>query len=478
VTIRRNTLITLAGQVAAVAISLTTVPLFLRFIGDAKYGVLLLVWLLLGYFSLFDLGLSQATAQRMATLRDATPEERSGLLWTALGMNAFMGAVAAIVLFVAGHLILGRFVSMDPVLRQESLSALPWIAGALPISMAASTLNGALLGREAFTATTVIGTLGQALTQGLPLLVAWRWSRSLAWLIPAALAARLVSGVFTYAACTRLVPLRGRPTYQAALGRALLRYGGWVTVSSVVGPLMSSLDRLLIGGISGSQAVTYYGVPHGLAARLLMLPSSLSGALFPRFASSGAERRAELAEASVRVLACAMTPAVLVGLLLVEPFLTVWISPDFAARAAAAARIILLGVWANGLALVAFSNLQAMGRPDLVAKVHLVELPLYMGLLASCLHLWGVVGAAVAWTVRVGMDAILLYGLSGYLRSLGPRLAFPIALLAATQATLSSTEPHAPGRWLVGGALLLVSVGWALARFPWHLLPARATARA
>jgi O-antigen/teichoic acid export membrane protein len=476
-TIRRNTLYTLAGQLAGVAISLLTVPLFLRLVGDARYGVLILVWLLLGYSSLFDLGLSQATAQRMATLRDASPEERSGLLWTALGMNGIMGLAAAFILYVAARLVLGQFVSMSPELREESLAALPWIALALPVSMTSSTLTGALQGREAFGTTSLLGTLGQLLSQGLPLAVAWRGNVSLAWLIPAALLSRPVSALVAWAACRRWVPLTPPARYDIALGKALLRYGGWVTVSSVVGPLMSSLDRLLIGGISGSQAVTYYSVPHGLAARFLMLPSSLSGTLFPRFAASTPERRGELVALSARVLASAMTPAIVIGLFLVEPFLTVWLSASFASRAAAAAQIILLGVWANGLALVAHSNLQASGRPDLVAKLHLVELPLYLAVLSVLLQRWAVVGAAIAWALRVGVDGLLLYGMAGHLRAVARTLALPAALLALSETVLL-LQPPAGARWLAGGALLLAALAWSAWRFPWNLLPLRAPGRA
>jgi O-antigen/teichoic acid export membrane protein len=474
--LRYSTLINLVGQFATVAISLATVPPFLRLIGESRYGVLVIFWLLLGYFSLFDLGLGQATAQRMATLKTVDASERSRLLWTSLAMNACMGVVAALVLGMAGYFILGRFVSMEPELRHESLRALPWMCIALPLSMAGSTLTGALTGREAFGAVTVTSTLGQLMGQGFPLFVAWRYSRSIDALVVGLLVARVVSVALLLIVCRATVPLQGKPNYDRATGRRLLGYGGWVTVSSIVSPLMTSLDRLLIGGIAGSQAVTYYSVPYGLAARLLMLPGSLSSALFPRFASSEREQRNSLIEISVRLLACAMTPIIVVGIFLVKPFLSLWISVDFSMKAASVAQVILLGIWANGLAQIPHSNLLAKGRPDLVARVHLIELPAYLAFLAGALHLWGVVGAAVAWTARVTVDAVVLYALSGHLKTSGSKLLIPLGLLVLAAGSVWAARVTVVAPWLAGPLLVILSLVWALQNFPLGLLRIRTSA--
>ena len=56
-----------------------------------------------------------------------------------------------------------------------------------------------------------------------------------------------------------------------------------------------------------------------------------------------------------------------------------------------------------------FGLVQGIGRPDLAAKLHLVELPFYLLILWWLLDDYGIVGVAIAWVIRVSIDAVLLF---------------------------------------------------------------------
>ena len=71
---------------------------------------------------------------------------------------------------------------------------------------------------------------------------------------------------------------------------------------------------------------------------------------------------------------------------------------------------------------LAFAVVQGAGRPDLTAKFHLVELPIYLIALTVLVRHYGIEGAAIAWTLRVALDTDpvvrLLYGTRSSLKGL------------------------------------------------------------
>lgn len=62
----RNTAMNLVGQVIPLLVGLATIPYVVRGLGADGFGILSIAWVLLGYFSLFDLGLGRATIKFVA----------------------------------------------------------------------------------------------------------------------------------------------------------------------------------------------------------------------------------------------------------------------------------------------------------------------------------------------------------------------------------------------------------------------------
>ena len=474
--IRRNSILNVLGGLAPILVALVTVPLYLDTIGVARYGVLALIWVLLGYMRVFDLGLGRATANRVAKLGDDRRDERAGVVWTALALNAGLGVLGGLALVGIGYPLIAYALDIPTALRDEAVDALPLLALCVPLLTVTAVLQGALEGRERFGTVNVVETAGLNLSQLLPLgLAAWI-GPELPWLIGGALVAMTITTAAWFLACRRLVLAETRPSYDRTLVGGLARYGGWVTVTGLVSPLLEVIDRVIIGIVSGAVAVAAYAVSFGLASRILLVPHALIRAAFPRFSSLDADAARALAGDALRGLVAVLTPAIVLGLVVLEPFLELWLGDDLPQDAVLVGEILLVGVWLNGLAFIPYALLQAQGRPDVPAKFHVAELIPFLALLWILLETFGVEGAAAAWAIRAGADALLLGWAAGALRLGRRELAIGAGgvTLAAVGAFTLFSEPE--WRVLAGGTLVLAAVVWAwqqthLALRPAALLP-------
>lgn len=463
--LKKNFVYTVIGMATPVIVALATIPIYLHHIGEERYGVLSIVWLLLGYFGFLDMGLSRASANALARLRDAPDEARSRVFSSSLYLNLGLGVVGgALIYFAGGYLFRTQFNLTDD-LWAELARGMPWVAAMLPLALASGVGFGALESRERFLAVNLLQMTGSAAGQVVPALCAVFISPSLEWVIPAAFLIRLLTTVQVFWHLSRVDRLR-LIRYDRGHGQSLFKYGAWVSVTNIVGPILTSLDQFVIGSKLGPAAVSHYSVPMNLTTRVQIIAAALSRAAFPRLSRYSKEDALDLAERSIRALAYLFGAACVGALFLVEPFLTLWISPSFGQVATPVAHILLLGAWINGLAFVALSLLQGQGRPDLAAKIHLLELLPFIGLLWFLIDRFGLPGAAAAWTLRVGVDALLMFQLSGLRwRRLWTLLPAGLLLVAAHLVV---------GRWSLGllpavaagtgAAVLVIVVGLVVDR--------------
>jgi O-antigen/teichoic acid export membrane protein len=404
----RHSAYNLAGSLIPLAVSLVTVPLYLHLIGAERYGMLALAWLLLGYFGLFDLGLSKATAQRIAALKRSSAEERASTFWSALVINIGTGIVGGLVLFFAADFLFEHVLKVDEGVRGEMVAAVPFLAATIPMSTVGGVVSGAMQGRERFLEVNVVSIFSTVLTQLLPLGAAWLIGPSLTGLLAAALAARLLAVAVLAILCHTDLTRHVSAGIDRRAMLSLLSFGGWVTVSAFVGPMMIILDRFIIGALLGAVAVTLYTVPFSLAQRLMLIPAALQAAIFPRQAAASRADQDALTVTGVRAVAAVNTPIVLAAIFCIEPFLQLWLGSNFHQDSAEIGRITLLGVWSTGMATVPFSQIEARGGAKWGAIVHLMELPVYLIVLYFSMQVFGLVGAALAFSLRCAIDMFIL----------------------------------------------------------------------
>jgi O-antigen/teichoic acid export membrane protein len=166
----------------------------------------------------------------------------------------------------------------------------------------------------------------------------------------------------------------------------------------------------LVSAIVSTTAVALYATPYEVISRLLLIPGALAGVLFPVFASNHTTDNRQAIQLLNRGLTATiflLFPITFAAILFAEVGLRRWLGPGFAGDSVTVARWLAIGVFINGVAYVPSALLQGIGRPDIGAKLGLIELPLHVTALIVLIRMYGLPGAAIASTLRVGVDCFL-----------------------------------------------------------------------
>jgi len=409
----RNTVWNLLGSGAPMIVAVASIPILIRGLGKERFGVLTLAWALIGYASLFDLGLGRALTQVVAKKLGAGEDsEVPTLVWTSLILMLGLGLSGTLVAVLLSPWLVDRALNVPLALQPETLRSFYLLALSIPVVISTAGLRGLLEAHQRFGLINALRIPMSVYSLASPLLVL-PFSRSLFPVVVVLVWGRVMGCAAHLWVCLRVAAeLRDRIAWHRPAVGTLLRFGGWMTVTNVVGPLMVTFDRFLIGALVSVTAVAYYATPYEVVTKLWVIPGALIGVMFPAFSSSFAQnlsRTGILFDRAVKLVFLALFPLTLLIVAFAEQGLRLWLGADFAGHSTQILQWLAVGVFVNSLALVPFTLVQGVGRPDVTAKLHLLELPVYMMVLYWLVRRWGVEGVAIAWTARVAVDAFALF---------------------------------------------------------------------
>ena len=409
----RNALLNFLGQGILVLIGIVTIPVIIRGLGIDRFGLLSLAWVVLGYFTAFDLGMGRATTKYIAeALGKGNEGQVPELLWTAVSIQGIFGLVGALLLCMITPFLVNRFLNIPPELTAEARNTFYMLAPAIPVALISSSFSGVLEALQRFNLVNAVRVPSSALTFLLPL-AGLGLGLGLPGIVALLLVARFIALLFLLAIDLRVLPQIRKFSASFTIFYHLFAFGGWITVSGIIGPVLVYLDRVLIGSLLTIAAVTFYTAPYEAVTRLWVIPVSLTLTLFPAFStlegSGDRHRIGVIFGRSIKYTLLALGPITVLLVLFAKEALQIWLGGDFSRASSTVLQFLTVGVLMNSLAQVSYALVQGVGRPDLTAKFHLLELPIYIAVAWFSIRHWGIAGAGAAWTFRVTLDAILLF---------------------------------------------------------------------
>jgi len=464
----KNTLWNITGQGVPLIAAIFTIPLLIKGLGIDRFGVLTLAWVVIGYLSLFDLGIGRALTWAIAEKLDGAHENEIPLIaWTALLLMLLLGVFGAIVVALLSSWLIRDALKIPVILQRETADTFFVLALSIPIVISTAGLRGILEAYQRFGLANAIRVPMGVFTFLGPFLVL-QFSNSLVLIGTVLVAGRLIAWFFHLVFCLRIAPgLNRKIIFRRRLLGPLFRFGGWMTITNLIGPLMMYADRFLIGALVSMAAVAYYTTPYEMVTKLLVLPAALVGVLFPAFASAMTQdksRARKFFQRGTSYIFLAVFPLTLVIVTFAPEGLELWLGSEFSRESATVLRWLSVGVLVNSLAHIPFALVQGAGRPDLTAKLHVAELVFYVGILWWLLIRFGINGVAMAWLLRVLVDTVILFWMAHSLVPCGKFLSRMFALVGVALIVLAlGATLHGAilkGAYLLGVLAIFAASAW------------------
>lgn len=422
----RNAVMNLSGYAVPLTIGVISVPYVIHVLGIGRFGIVSLAFIIPGYIALFDMGMGKTATRFLAqALGLGNENDVRNMFWGLVIVQSAIGLLLSGMLFYVLPFIVNHILNMPPEFIKEANSMFMYLALSAPFILVSLILQGIFEASQKFHMVIALKIPSDSLMFLCPF-IGVLWGLDLGGIGAIFLVSRVgvfFAGIFL---CFRVFPFLlkkvVRPRYK--MFKPLLSYGIWSNVANITG-VLTNLDRYLIGAMSSVGIVAFYTVPYDFATRILFVPRNIVTIFFPAVSTLDAvgdrQKLEDLYLYSIKYLV--LIVGFLSGMLTIFSYdiLRIWLGKEFALESYRIFQVLSIGVLMHTLAYIPWAFISAMGRMDILAKVHIVELVLYLTAVILILKAQlGIHWIAISWAVLGASGAIFLLVVSYKMYDISP----------------------------------------------------------
>ncbi|MGM0383252.1 MAG: oligosaccharide flippase family protein [Thermodesulfobacteriota bacterium] len=276
---------------ANIVVALFMMPFVVGNLGDEVYGLWVLVGTFLGYYGLFDLGLTTAVNRHIAHALGERDEKQANVVFnTAVILFSIVGLLVCLVAVIVA--LLGGMI-WDLGATPNTFRAVMVVLGlSLGLSFPMRAYRGVLVANSRFDLTSILQILSLCLRTLLVVVVL-----KLGYGIVSMAVATLVSGIPEYIflifwAKRELGSLRLRfSDFRKDMMKSLSSYSFFTFIAQVSDQLRFNVDALVITSLVGLPLVTHYKIASELMRYSISLVVAAVGVFQPVFSRIYAEKK-------------------------------------------------------------------------------------------------------------------------------------------------------------------------------------------
>ncbi|MFH0878300.1 MAG: oligosaccharide flippase family protein [Lentisphaerota bacterium] len=396
-----NAVFNAASSVAPLVLSLVFWPYILGKLGDASYGVFALVGTVIGYFALLDLGLGNAVVKYVAEYAGQQDTRKvNDVIGTAQTIFLVLGFAGLLMILALAWPLATVIMKVPPELKIMAFRCFCAASLGFFFTMLLTLYNAVINGMNRYDLTSVVNAvMGAVTTIGAFLLLYAGFD------LFAVVLLNVVIPLLTVVACQTLIRrhfagVRLRPAWDRGAVKKVVHYGMYALLSRVTDVIVRQVDILIIGALLGVSAVTYYVIPFTVLNRMTALIGRIGMVVFPAVSELQGqlqkEKIDELYVTATRVIFILASAFCVPLFIFGTRFLTLWMSPEFAAKGSIAMHLITIAVYTDLCTNVPTFVTDGLGKPQVTGISAITHAVIFLGLtipMALALGINGVAGA-------------------------------------------------------------------------------------
>jgi O-antigen/teichoic acid export membrane protein len=410
--VAKNTIYNLLGYGIPLVLALGLIPPLIKNLGNERFGLLNLSWIVVGYFSFLDFGIGKALTKIIAEKIGLNQNDQiPSLFWTSILLMFSVSVLVAIVAtFFMPYLVNVFHISKN--MHDETLASFYALAVSIPIVSTMAGLRGFLEAYQKFGIINSIRIFLGIFTFLGPLLVLIV-TNSLFWIVVFLVVIRLFVWVFYLLQCFKINRnIKNEFKFEFNSIKPVLRFSFWITLANIIGPIILYSDRVIIGALITAAAITFYATPYEVVTKLMLIPTSLVGVLFPIFSASfftNPELSKRYLIQGIKLIFLIIYPIVFLIVMFSFEGMELWLGENFAQNSSIILQYLAIGIMMNALSIIPNNFFQGVGKPRIPTLINISEFPIYIIVMWFSVKTYGIKGAAIAYMAMAAFDAILMY---------------------------------------------------------------------
>jgi O-antigen/teichoic acid export membrane protein len=312
-------------------------PFILHRLGDAAFGIWVLIFSLTGYYGIFDVGI-RSSIVRYVSKYTATHdlEEVSGIINSAMFVYTFVCALSMVITII-GCIYVDRFFRIPPAFQSTARWLLLLVGTSVALGFPMGIFGGMLEGLQKFYVLNWTNIVFSSLLRVL--LIVFYLRRGYGLLTVALITVGLpqVGSVIRAVVALRSLPVKFSWRYvNREVFRRMANYSGVTFIILIAWRLRFKTDALVIGTFLSSAAITYFYAGSRLVDYAGEVVNSLAQIFVPMSSQSDAagnqDRLRKIFIAGNRACAFVILPITVIFVMLGRSIIEVWVGKKYVAQ--------------------------------------------------------------------------------------------------------------------------------------------------